>query len=365
MKAFHICFMKTAFVPLFLTSVMVFSSLAGCVIDQNSSEAEAEVLAVFKITPNTNIRVGDTISFDASSSTPSNSLTYRWDFDEDGSIDETGRTAEWQYDSAGQKVIELTVSDGSKTSTQTKTVTVNDATAIAPTAEITQYADEEDCSNDDISENTHIVVWICEMDKSMTDRDISATISVNLDASSSDAGDSNQYISEYSWDLDSETDKDNDGDSENDADLTGQTVDWTNVEPGEYEVHLNIVNSAGMTDSDSIKVYVSYAGKWSDFEMGGNTSGNAQTLDFDMNIIYDKDKGNTIRKAVGELTYPQQDDDCNSAFGSTNCRAKLDIHAFNEEDEEASNTSEKGLDQRTDGDAVSYTHLTLPTILLV
>ena len=48
MKAFHICFMKTAFVPLFLTSVMVFSSLAGCVIDQNSSEAEAEVLAVFK-----------------------------------------------------------------------------------------------------------------------------------------------------------------------------------------------------------------------------------------------------------------------------------------------------------------------------
>ncbi len=350
MKAFHICFMKTAFVPLFLTSVMVFSSLAGCVIDQNSSEAEAEVLAVFKITPNTNIRVGDTISFDASSSTPSNSLTYRWDFDEDGSIDETGRTAEWQYDSAGQKVIELTVSDGSKTSTQTKTVTVNDATAIAPTAEITQYADDEDCSNDEISENTHIVVWICEMDKSMTDRDISATISVNLDASSSDAGDSNQYISEYSWDLDSETDKDNDGDSENDADLTGQTVDWTNVEPGEYEVHLNIVNSAGMTDSDSIKVYVSYAGKWSDFEMGGNTSGNAQTLDFEMNIVYDKDKGNTIRKAVGELTYPQQDDDCNSAFGSTNCRAKLDIHAFNEEDEEASNTSEKGLDQRTDGD---------------
>ena len=368
MKAIHKSFMRTAFVPLLLTSVMVLSSLAGCVIDENSSESQGEVLAVFKITPVTNIRVGDLVNFDASSSTPSNSLTYRWDFDEDGSIDDTGRTAEWQYDTAGSKVIELTVSDGSKTSTQTKTITVNDATAVAPTAEITQYADDEDCSNEDLSENTHIVVWICEMDKSMTDRDISATLIVNLDASSSQAGDTSQYVSEFNWDLDSETDNDNDGDSENDADLTGQTVDWTNVEPGEYEVHLNIVNSAGMTDSDSIKVYVNYAGQWSDFEMGGNTSGNAQTLDFEMDIVYDKDKGNTIRKAVGELTYPQQDDDCTSVIGTNNCRAKLDIHALNEEDEEASNTSDTGLDQRTDGDDCDEdtndcVHLTLSSYL--
>ena len=368
MKAIHKSLMRTAFVPLLLTSVMVLSSLAGCVIDENSSESQGEVLAVFKITPATNIRVDDLVNFDASSSTPSNSLTYRWDFDEDGSIDDTGRTAEWQYDTAGSKVIELTVSDGSKTSTQTKTITVNDATAVAPTAEITQYADDEDCSNEDLSENTHIVVWICEMDKSMTDRDISATLTVNLDASSSQAGDTSQYVSEFNWDLDSETDNDNDGDSENDADLTGQTVDWTNVEPGEYEVHLNIVNSAGMTDSDSIKVYVNYAGQWSDFEMGGNTSGNAQTLDFDMNIVYDKDKGNTIRKAVGELTYPQQDDDCTSVIGTNNCRAKLDIHALNEEDEEASNTSDTGLDQRTDGDDCDEdtndcVHLTLSSYL--
>jgi hypothetical protein len=85
-----------------------------------------------------------------------------------------------------------------------------------------------------------------------------------------------------------------------------------------------------MTDSDTIKVYVSYAGQWSDFEMGGNTSGNAQTLDFKMDIVYDKDKGNTIRKAVGELTYPQEDDDCNTLPGATNCRAKLYIYAINE-----------------------------------
>jgi hypothetical protein len=187
------------------------------------------------------------------------------------------------------------------------------------------------------------------MDKSMTDRDISATMTVNLDASDSESGDSSQYITTWNWDLNAEVDSDNDGDSENDADLTGETVDWTNVEPGEYEFHLTIENSAGMTDSDSIKVYVSYAGQWSDFEMGGNTSGNAQTLDFDVKVVYDKDNGNTVRKLVGELTYPKVDGDCQN-IGTNNCRAKLDIYAFNEDDEEASNTSETGLDQRSDGD---------------
>ena len=343
--------MKSASMPVLLALLMVISSLAGCTAITGGSDSDAEVLAVFSYSPSSNIRTGDTVVFDASSSTPSNGLTYRWDFDADGSIDETGRSAEWQFDTTGVKTIELTVSDGSKSSSQTKEITVADATAQPPSAEITQYADDEDCSDDDIDESTHIVLWICEMDKSMTDRDISATTTVTLDATTSEAGDSSQYITEWNWDLDSETDKDNDGDSENDVDFSGETIDWSNVEPGEYEVNLHIRNSAGLTDSDTIKVYVSYAGKWSDFEMGGNTSGNAQTLDFDVNIVYDKDQGNTIRKAVGELTYPQQDEDCTNAFpGATNCRAQLDIYAINEEDEEASNTSSKGLDQRTEGD---------------
>ena len=359
--------MKSGSLPIFLASLMLFSSLAGCVFDDSENGANGEVLSVFNYSPSSNIRTGDVIVFDGSSSTPSNGLTYRWDFDQDGSIDDTGRTAEWQYETAGTKIIELTVSDGSKSSSQTKELIVAEATAVPPTAEITQYSDDEDCSNEDLDENTHIVLWICEMDKSMTDRDISATTTVTLDAASSEAGDSSQYITEWNWDLDPETDKDNDGDSENDVDYSGETIDWANVAPGEYEINLNIVNSAGMTDSDSIKVYVNYAGQWSDFEMGGNTSGNAQTLDFDMNIIYDKDRGNTIRKAVGELTYPQQDDDCTSLPGSSNCRAKLDIYAFNEEDDEASNTSEKGLDQRTDGDCDEdnndCVHLTLSSYM--
>jgi len=344
--------MKSASMPILLALLMVVSSLAGCVFEDDGSGSDDEVLAVFNYSPSSNIRTGDVITFDASSSTPSNGLTYRWDFDEDGAIDETGRSTTWHYDSSGTKIIELTVSDGSKSNTLTKELTIAEATAIPPTADIAQYADSEDCSDEDIDENTNIVLWICEMDKSMTDRDISATTTVTLDASSSEPGDSSQYITEWNWDLDPSTDKDNDGDSENDVDFSGETIDWSNVEPGEYEVNLHILNSAGLTDSDSIKVYVNYAGKWSDFEIGGKNANNAQTIDFDMKIVYDKDKGNTIRKAVGELTYPQTDDDCIDTIPGeeSNCRAKLDIYAFNEEDEEAKNTSDTGLDQRADGD---------------
>ena len=358
--------MKSASMPVLLALLMVISSLAGCTAITGDSDSDGEVLAVFNYSPSSNIRTGDTVVFDASSSTPSNGVTYRWDFDADGSIDETGRSAEWQFDTTGVKTVELTVSDGSKSSSQTKEITIADATAQPPSAEITQYADDEDCSDDDIDESTHIVLWICEMDKSMTDRDVSATTTVTLDAATSEAGDSSQYITEWNWDLDSETDKDNDGDSENDVDFSGETIDWSNVAPGEYEVNLNIRNSAGLTSSDSIKVYVNYAGQWSDFEMGGNTSGNAQTLDFDVNIVYDKDQGNTIRKAVGELTYPQIDDGCFET-GTGNCRAQLDIYAINEEDEEASNTSSKALDQRTDGDCDEdnndCVHLTLSSYM--
>lgn len=341
--------MKSRRVPLAFTALMLLSSLSGCIFEQTDAGGDEEVLAVFNYTPSSNIRSGDTITFDASSSTPSGGITYRWDFDGDGSIDATGRSTEWSFDEADTYTVELTVSDGTKSSSQTKDVTVVEATAQAPKAEITQYASDEDCSNDDIDETTHIVLWICEMDKSQTDRDISATTTVNLDASDSESGDSSQYITTWNWDLNADVDSDNDGDSENDADLTGEDIEWTNVKPGEYELHLIIENSAGLTDSDSIKVYVSYAGKWSDFEMGGNTSGNAVTLDFDLNVVYDKDNGNTIRKAVGELTYPKIDGDCTN-IGTNNCRAKLDVYAFNEEDEEASNTSDTGLDQRSDGD---------------
>jgi len=343
--------MKFQFGPLMLAFMMVLVSLSGCIFEDESSSS-GELLAVFNFSSsNENIRVGDTVSFDAGSSTPSDgSLTYRWDFDGDSSVDKTGMTTEWSYDSAGVKTVTLTISDGSRTSEQVRDITIVDATAVAPVAEITQYNDAEDCEDNAIDENSKIIVWMCHYDKSQSDRDVSETTTISLDASNSNAGNAEEYISDYNWDLNLNVDADNDGDSENDVDLSGESVNWNDVQPGEYEIKLNIVNSQDLVDSDTIKIYVSYAAKWSDFEMGGNTSGNGVELDFDVTISYDRDAGNTIRKVVAELTYPQQDDDCQAVFGTNNCRAKLDTHAYNEEDDEAGNTSNVGLDQRDDGD---------------
>ena len=343
--------MKLQFGPLMLAFMMVLVSLSGCIFEDESSSS-GDLLAVFNYSSsNENIRVGDTISFDGSSSTPDDgSLTYRWDFDGDSSVDKTGKTAEWSYDSAGVKTATLTISDGSRTSEQIREITIVDATAVAPVAEITQYNDAEDCEDNSIDENSKIVVWMCYYDKSQTDRDVSETTTISLDASNSDAGNPEEYISDYNWDLDLNDDADNDGDSENDVDLSGESANWNDVEPGEYEIKLNIINSQGLVDSDTIKIYVSYAAKWSDFEMGGNTSGSGVELDFDVKISYDRDNGNTIRKVVAELTYPQQDDDCQAVFGTNNCRAKLDVYSYNEDDDEAGNTSNVGLDQRDDGD---------------
>jgi hypothetical protein len=343
--------MKLQFGPLMLAFMMVLVSLSGCIFEDESSSS-SDLLAVFNYSSsNENIRVGDTISFDGSSSTPDDgSLTYRWDFDGDSSVDKTGKTAEWSYDSAGVKTATLTISDGSRTSEQIREITIVDATAVAPVAEITQYNDAEDCEDNSIDENSKIVVWMCHYDKSQSDRDVSETTTISLDASNSDAGNPEEYISDYNWDLDLNDDADNDGDSENDVDLSGESANWNDVEPGEYEIKLNIINSQGLVDSDTIKIYVSYAAKWSDFEMGGNTSGSGVELDFDVKISYDRDSGNTIRKVVAELTYPQQDDDCQAVFGTNNCRAKLDTYAYNEEDDEAGNTSNVGLDQRDNGD---------------
>ena len=341
--------MRRSLYPVFAL-FLVTASLSGCIFSSDEEAQDEELLPVIKFTPSNN-RVGDIVYFDASSSTPSDgSLSYRWDFDSDGSIDETGRTAEWTFQSAGKHNVTLTISDGSRSKDATKTLTIAEEGAEPPTASITQYSDPEDCEDESISEKTHIVVWICERDKEMSDRSIDASTTISLDGSDSDSGDPSQYITRWAWDLDLNEDKDGDGDAENDEDLSGESVDWENVEPGEYEVALTVTNDVGFSATDTIRIYVSYAGYWSDFEMGGNTSGNAQELEFDVMILYDKDNGNTIRKAVAELTYPQQDGDCTNVPGTNNCRAKLDVYAYNEENEEAANTSGVGTDQRSDGE---------------
>ena len=99
-----------------------------------------------------------------------------------------------------------------------------------------------------------------QMDKDPgSDREIQDTRSVMLDAVDSDAGGEDQYITDYHWDLDLLVDSDGDGNTENDADLTGESVEWKDVAPGEYQINLSVMNSAGKMDGDKIKVYVSFS----------------------------------------------------------------------------------------------------------
>jgi len=347
--------MKATFQPLMIVLLMVCASLSGCIL-ASDDEAEVNVTAVFDYSPKNDIRTGDSVQMDASSSLPQDgSLTYSWDCDGDGATDKTGQKVSCSWELEGTYSVTLTVVSGSKSSSQTKDVTVSEAPVGSPTAEITQYTDEEDCLYEEI-DNTHdIILWICAMDKDPgSDREIQDTRDIMLDAYDTEAGGEDQYITEYNWDLDLLVDSDGDGNTENDADLTGESVEWKDVAPGEYQVNLSVTNSAGKMDGDKIKVYVSFYGHWSDtdWEIASGNSNDPEEIQFDVPVVYDKDQGNTIRKVEVILTYPQIDDDCQDITPGegNNCRNKIDIYAYNEEDEEARNTTETPLDSREHGD---------------
>ena len=347
--------MKSYVKPVLMALIMISTSLAGCIFDDDS-DSEVPVTAVFSYSPTSNIRTGDSVELDGSASLPQDgSLTYSWDCDGDGAADETGQKTDCSWEVEGTYSVTLTVASGGKSNSQTKEITVTEAPVGSPKAEITQYADEEDCVYDDIDETKNILVWICAMDKSDSDREITDTTTIQLDGSDSESGGESEYITTWNWDLDLEYDSDGDGNLENDADLTGEQVEWKDVAPGEYEVNLSVTNSAGAMDGDKIKVYVSYYGEWKDFQIDGNNSGSPKVIEFDMPVVYDRDQGNTIRKVEAILTYPQLDND--QQF--TDVENILNLYAFNEEDEEASNTSDTANENRDEGDCDSDNYCVL------
>ena len=77
--------------PLLMAVLFISASLAGCFSSEETATSQVE--AIFDYDPDKNIRVGMDIDFDGGASLPAGaSLTYKWDFDSDGSYDETGRT---------------------------------------------------------------------------------------------------------------------------------------------------------------------------------------------------------------------------------------------------------------------------------
>ena len=346
--------MKSHVKSILMALIMVSTSLTGCIFG-DEDDSEVPVTAVFSYSPTSNIRSGDSVELDGSASLPQDgALTYSWDCDGDGAADETGQKTDCSWEVEGTYSVTLTVASGGKSNSQTKDITVTEAPVGTPKAEITQYADEEDCLYDDIDETKNILVWICALDKSESDREITDTTTVQLDGSDSESGGDSEYITTWNWDINLEYDSDGDGNLENDADLTGEQVEWKDVAPGEYEVNLSVTNSAGAMDGDKIKVYVSYYGEWKDFQIDGNNSGSPKVIEFDMPVVYDRDQGNTIRKVEAILTYPQLDDD-----QFTDVENTLNLYAFNEEDDEASNTSDTANENRDEGDCDSDNYCVL------
>ena len=346
--------------PVFMVLMFVSASLAGCLSSEDTTSSQLE--AIFDYEPDNNIRTDMQIEFDGGASLPAGGLTYKWDFDSDGSYDETGRVATWSYSNAGNYDVTLTISDGTDSSSQTRTIKVIDADAQEPEADPGSYSPTTDCDGDSPNSGNYYLIYICEMDKSTSSKSILATTSVTLDASNSepcedDSQGCDEYIAEYNWDLNLERDEDGDGDPENDADLTGETVEWKDLAPGLYKIALTVINGAGLSNTEDTIVYVNYVGKWKEFSIGGNNSNSPVDIDFTFPSVYNTDSGNKIRKVVAELVYPKEDSDCQDLVpgDGDNCRAKIDLYAYNETDEAVMNTSSTGVDQRSSGDCNSDT----------
>ena len=339
--------------PIFMVLMLVSASLAGCLSSEEEETSQLE--AIFDFEPDNKIRTGMEIEFDAGASLPANGgLTYKWDFESDGAYDETGRTTTWSYSTAGSYEVTLTISDGSDSASQSRTLKVIDADAQEPLADPGSYSPNSDCHGDAPSTGNYYLVYICEMDRSMSSKSILAKTSVTLDASESEPCDDpnepcDDYISEWAWDLNLQKDEDGDGDLENDEDLVGEIVELKDLVPGEYRIALTVTNGAGLTHTENVIVYVNYVGKWNDFSIGGNNSGTAEDIDFMFPSTYDEESGNTISRVEGELVYPKEDDDCQDFVpgDGNNCRAKIDVYGFNSTDETVQSTNATPVESRS------------------
>jgi PKD repeat protein len=319
------------------------AALSGCLGSVSSNEKPSISMS---ISPSGTVKVGDEVTFDATgSSDDGGSLTYDWDFG-DGQTS-TAMTVKHTFTTEGTFTVELCISDGDLETCEERQLTVASADAVLPTASITSYKDD-DCTGDGPGSGTHILAWICEEEKDSSDTVITATTTIQLDGSPSSAGDSSEYLTGYSWDLNVNVDSDSDGDAANDEDLTGETAEWTNVGPGEYSIRLTVTDSQGFTDTDDMDIYINYHGIWAEFTIDGNNSNNAVEVEFGYPVGYDSDTGNTMRYVKIQLTYPQEDDDWVVGGGQSSNR--LDVYAYNATGEEVANSTYLGDDDRTAGD---------------
>ena len=121
-----------------LVLLMISTPLAGCL---NSFSGNNAPTSTFSISPDSNVRSGDEITFNAagSSDPDGDSLTFTWNFG-DGNTG-SGLTTTHSYVQDGEYTVRLSVSDGSLETTTKKILNIIDPSAREPQAKI---SDEKD-----------------------------------------------------------------------------------------------------------------------------------------------------------------------------------------------------------------------------
>mgnify|MGYP003303427188 FL=1 len=332
--------------------------LAGCtdVLGGNSPPT-----ATMSVDPSGTVKAGSSVTFSAagSSDPDGDSLTFEWDFG-DGNTG-TGLTTSHAYAQPGEYVAELAGGDGTHEATTSMSITVVDSSAREPKAKIAPSKDD-DCEGEESSANGDmVIVWVCDDDNDINDRDIEVSTTVTLDGSDSWAGCdpddsscySEEYLVEWKWDLDTYTDSDNDGVADNDVDATGETYTWDSRPAGAWEVRLTVVDNNGFEDSTDSMVYVNYRGVWSDFVID-RAQPNPVLMTWEYPVTYDQESKDRIRYMRAKLSYPQEDDDqvAGGIPGQTT-NNRLDLYMYNSTDEEIANTSSIDDESRDAGDCSS------------
>ena len=332
-------------------------ALAGCTDFLSSNNPPT---ATMSLDPSGTVKAGDAVTFSAagSSDPDGDPMTFEWTFG-DGNTG-TGLTTSHTYTQPGEYAVKLAVGDGTHEATTSTTISVVDASAREPHAAITPDKDD-DCEGEDPPSGDFVIVWLCEDDKDVDDREVTVSTTVTLDASNSWAGCdpdnsdcyAEEYLVEWKWDLDTYTDSDGDGVTDNDVDATGETYSWSERPAGAWEVRLTVVDNNGFEDHVDSMVYVNYRGVWKDFVIDRATP-NPVIMTWEYPLSYDEESKDRIRYMRVKLSYPQQDDDqpLGGAPGTTT-NNKLDLYLYNSTDDEVANTTGIENDNRDAGDCDS------------
>ena len=339
-----------------MAMVFLLPMFAGCTDLLGSNGPPS---ATMSITPSGTVKAGEEVAFSAagSSDPDGDTLTFEWDFG-DGNTG-SGLTTKHTYAQPGDYTAELAVGDGTHEVTTSKSITVVDSSAREPEAKITSSKDDDCDGEESTASGDIVIVWVCDEDNDVNDRQVEVSTTVNLDASESWAGcdpdDSNcyaeEYLVEWRWDLDTYADSDGDGITDNDVDANGETFSWEERTTGAWEVKLTVVDNNGFEDSTTAMVYVNYRGVWKEFVIDRATPNNPIIMTWDYPVTYDQESKDRIRYMRAKLSYPKEDDDQPlGGVGGTTTNNRLDLYIFNSTEDEVANTTGIENDNRDAGD---------------